>query len=47
MASVILDNLAVDESPQAIAAAYHVELDDIQAVLLYAAQENGTRAHSD
>lgn len=38
MASVILDNLAAGESPQAIAAAYHVEPEDVQAALLYAAE---------
>ncbi|MCY2951588.1 MAG: DUF433 domain-containing protein [Planctomycetota bacterium] len=38
MVSVILDNLAARETPEAIAAAYHVELDDVQAALLYAAE---------
>jgi len=38
MASVILDNLAAGEKPEAIAAAYHVEPGDIQAALLYAAE---------
>jgi len=38
MASVILDNLAAGEKPEAIAAAYHIDPLDIQAALLYAAE---------
>jgi uncharacterized protein (DUF433 family) len=38
MASIVLDNLAAGETPEAIAAAYHIERDDIQAALLYAAE---------
>lgn len=38
MASVILDNLAAGEAPAAIAAAYQVGAEDIQAALLYAAE---------
>jgi len=37
MVSVVLDNLAVDESPDGIAQAYHITADDIHAALLYAA----------
>ncbi len=37
MVSVVLDNLAAGESPESIAQAYHLTLDDIHAVLLYAA----------
>ena len=38
MASVLLDNLAAGEMPKAIAAAYHVDAEDVQAALLYAAE---------
>src|SRR5580704_13939329 len=38
MASVILDNLAAGETADAIAKAYHVETQDVQAALLYAAE---------
>jgi uncharacterized protein (DUF433 family) len=38
MASVILDNLAAGEKPEAIASAYRVDSDDIQAALLYASE---------
>lgn len=38
MASVILDNLAAGETPEAIASAYHVEPEDIRAALFYAAE---------
>jgi uncharacterized protein (DUF433 family) len=38
MVSVILDSLAAGDSPQAIAEAYHVAADDVQAALLYAAE---------
>ena len=37
MVSVVLDNLAAGESPDSIAGAYHLALDDIHAALLYAA----------
>jgi len=37
MVSVILDNLAANEPPDVVAAAYHVSPQDIQAALLYAA----------
>lgn len=38
MVSVVLDNLAAGESVQAISAAYHIQPEDIQAALLYAAE---------
>jgi uncharacterized protein (DUF433 family) len=38
MASTLLDNLAAGKMPKAIAAAYHVEMEDVQAALLYAAE---------
>jgi len=38
MVSVVLDNLGAGESPQQIAAAYRLASEDIQAVLLYAAE---------
>lgn len=38
MVSVILDNLASGETAEAIAAAYHLSPEDIQAALLYAAE---------
>ena len=38
MVSVVLDNLAAGEAPQAIATAYHLAPEDIQAALLYAAE---------
>jgi uncharacterized protein (DUF433 family) len=38
MASVILDNLAAGETREAIAAAYRVAPEDVQAALLYAAE---------
>ena len=37
LVSVVLDNLAANETPAAIAAAYHITLEDVQAALLYAA----------
>ncbi len=37
MVSVILDNLAAGESPARIAEAYHLDPDDINAALMYAA----------
>jgi uncharacterized protein (DUF433 family) len=38
MVSVILDNLAAGESPEAIATAYHITREDVQAALEYAAE---------
>ena len=38
MVSVILDNLAVGESPEEIMRGYHVESEDIQAAIAYAAE---------
>lgn len=38
MVSVVLDNLAAGEKPEAIAAAYRISLDDISAVLAYASE---------
>jgi uncharacterized protein (DUF433 family) len=38
LVSVILDNLAASETPAAIAAAYRVTPEDVQAALLYAAE---------
>ena len=38
MVSVILDNLAADESIEEIVSGYHVERDDVQAAMLYAAE---------
>ena len=38
MVSVVLDNLAANETPAAIAAAYHIAPEDIQAALLYASE---------
>ena len=38
MASVILDNLAAGERPEAIATAYRIAPEDVQAALLYAAE---------
>ncbi len=37
MVSVIVDNIAANESHDAIAHAYHVTTDDVHAALLYAA----------
>ncbi len=37
MVSVVLDNLGAGDSPDNIAKAFHLTLDDIQAALLYAA----------
>lgn len=37
LVSVILDNLAAGESPDAIARAYQITTEDISAVLAYAA----------
>ena len=38
MVTVVLDNLAAGETPEAIAAAYHLTPEDVQAALLYAAE---------
>ena len=38
MVSVILDNLAAGEPPQAVAAAYGIDETDVHAVLKYAAE---------
>jgi uncharacterized protein (DUF433 family) len=38
MVSVILDNLAAMETPEAIAASYHVQVEDVRAALQYAAE---------
>ncbi len=38
MVSVVMDNLAAGETPEAIAAGYHLQPEDIVAVLQYAAE---------
>ncbi len=38
MVSVVLDNLAEGGSPEQIAAAYHLTIEDVKAALLYAAE---------
>ena len=38
LVSVVLDNLAADETHAAVAAAYRITLADVQAALLYAAE---------
>ena len=38
MVSVVLDNIAAGEAPDAIAEAYHITPDDVHAALLYAAE---------
>ena len=38
MVSVVLDNLAAGESPEEIMRGYHLEREDIQAVIQYAAE---------
>ena len=38
MVSVILDNLAAGQSPEEIMRGYHVEREDIQAAIAYAAE---------
>jgi uncharacterized protein (DUF433 family) len=38
MVSVVLDNLAAGEAREAVARDYHIEPEDIQAVLSYAAE---------
>lgn len=45
MVSVILDNLATGEAPEAIASGYHVEPDDLRAALAFAA--GGTSRNPD
>ena len=37
LVTVVLDNLAAGESAESIAASYRIDLADVQAVLLYAA----------
>lgn len=38
LVSLVLDNLAERETPEAIAAAYHISVADVQAALEYAAE---------
>jgi uncharacterized protein (DUF433 family) len=38
MVSVVLDNLAVGESPEEIMEGYHLKREDIQAAMAYAAE---------
>ncbi len=38
MVSVIIDNVAEGETPQSIAAAYHIDPQDVRAALLYVAE---------
>ena len=38
MVTVVLDNLATGETPAAIARAYHLTIDDVQAAIAYAAE---------
>lgn len=38
MVSVIVDNIAANESQEAIARAYQVAVDDVRAALMYAAE---------
>ncbi len=38
MVSVILDNLAAGETPEAIARDYHITTDDVRAALQYAGE---------
>lgn len=38
MASVVLDNLAAGEAADAVATTYRITREDVQAVLLYAAE---------
>jgi uncharacterized protein (DUF433 family) len=38
MVSVVLDNLAGGESPEAIMQGYHLQRDDVQAAVQYAAE---------
>lgn len=38
LVTVVLDNLAAGETPEAIARDYHLAAEDVQAALLYAAE---------
>lgn len=38
MVSVVLDNLAAGDAPAEIAKAYHLTVEDVQAVIAYAAE---------
>ena len=38
MVSVVLDNIAAGQTPDAVAEAYHIAPDDVHAALLYAAE---------
>jgi uncharacterized protein (DUF433 family) len=38
LVSVIIDNLAAGETPEAIARDYHLTVDDVRAALLYAGE---------
>lgn len=38
MVSVVLDNLAAGETPEEIARAYHLSIEDVQAAIAYAAE---------
>lgn len=38
MVSVVLDNLAAGEAPEAVAGTYRLALDDVHAALTYAAE---------
>jgi uncharacterized protein (DUF433 family) len=38
LVSVVLDNLAAGEAPEAIARDYHLTLDDVRAALQYAGE---------
>jgi uncharacterized protein (DUF433 family) len=38
MVSVVLDNLAAGEPPEAIARDYRIEVDDVRAALMYAGE---------
>jgi uncharacterized protein (DUF433 family) len=38
MVSVVLDNLAAGEAQDAIASGYHLQVEDVQAALLYASE---------
>ena len=40
MVSVVLDNLAVGESPEEIMQGYHLQREDIQAAIAYAAERD-------
>jgi uncharacterized protein (DUF433 family) len=43
MVSVILDNLAAGETAEEVMRGYHLQRDDIEAALRYAAEENQKR----